>query len=150
MSSHCLTNRSIVLRLANIYLYKVTSILFLIRICESHWLLFCFSNFQVLSDGMTFVIPVLYAYKFSLQHYCTASSFLSFRSQHKCHLTESSSLTIQDIPVPYVITLHCISLHSTFMISIYLCICLIFFVYDTFTECKFYVGRSCILFIMYP
>ena len=65
------------------------------------------------------------------QHFAHLAQFHSLGFSLNVISPESSSLTIQDIPATYVVILYCISLQSTFMISIWLFICLLFLVCDS-------------------
>lgn len=68
---------------------------------------------QVLSGTIAFAVPVLFAYKTHTSTFCIARSFSFCRSQLKWHLPRDASLTIQDIPTLYMVTLYYISFHST-------------------------------------
>lgn len=64
--------------------------------------------YQVLSDAISFVLPVLFACKALTSAFCLASSFASFLPQLKCHLFREFFLTSVDITA--MITLYCIPL----------------------------------------
>lgn len=113
--SHCLRNRFLLLRLyktahvASSYLYKVATS------CSA----FPAASLPFLKSPMCFLTPLLSHFLFSLPTKLLPQHFAQLAHSHSVGLglnvisLESSSLTVQDIPTLYVVTLDYLPSHST-------------------------------------